>query len=195
MSSTSMLWLESSRSTCIGRVFRVRPRAVASPWPMVHTASEALCSTPSVALQSQPMRLACRSSSSTPPSTWRTSLKEKRSLMTIVYPATLMWSGRLACLGGLFLGEAVSGTSAAAMNAAVMADGHAKGDSAGAREALEAFWRSVSKAALFSPLQRSPMDILLGRWTLDRSTPGMHCSLIRRIGVQGAAAARWNNGP
>ena len=77
--------------------------------------------------------------------------------------------------------EAVSGTSAGAMNAAVMADGHAKGDSRGAREALEAFWRSVSKAAMFSPLQRSPIDILLGRWTLDHSPAYVALDLLARI--------------
>src|SRR5262244_3009683 len=65
--------------------------------------------------------------------------------------------------------EAISGTSAGAMNAAVMADGDAKGGSQGAREALEAFWRGVSRAALFSPLQRTPIDVLFGRWSLDHS--------------------------
>src|SRR5580698_525844 len=65
--------------------------------------------------------------------------------------------------------EAISGTSAGAMNAAVMADGHAKGGNPAAREALEAFWRTVSQAARFSPLQRSPLDVLLGRWSLDTS--------------------------
>src|SRR5262245_33072491 len=65
--------------------------------------------------------------------------------------------------------EAISGTSAGAMNAAVMADGHAKSGSQGAREALEVFWGRVSRAALLSPLQRSPIDVMLGRWTLDHS--------------------------
>jgi hypothetical protein len=77
--------------------------------------------------------------------------------------------------------EAISGTSAGAMNAAVMADGHAKGDSRGAREALEAFWRSVSKSALFSPLQRSPIDRLLGRWTLDHSPAYVALDLLARV--------------
>jgi len=65
--------------------------------------------------------------------------------------------------------EAISGTSAGAMNAAVMADGHTRDGNHGAREALEAFWRKVSQAAMFSPLQRSPLDVLLGRWSLDNS--------------------------
>jgi NTE family protein len=53
------------------------------------------------------------------------------------------------------------------MNAAVLVDGHAKGGAAGARTALEDFWRRVSEAARFSPFRRGPLDVLLGRWTLD----------------------------
>src|ERR1700749_3173578 len=65
--------------------------------------------------------------------------------------------------------EAISGTSAGAMNAAVLADGFARGGAAGARGALERYWERVSHAAAFSPLQRSPLDHLIGRWTLDTS--------------------------
>ena len=65
--------------------------------------------------------------------------------------------------------EGISGTSAGAMNAAVLAHGHADGGAEGARAALELFWRKVSEAARFSPFQRGPLDILLGRWTLDNS--------------------------
>jgi NTE family protein len=67
--------------------------------------------------------------------------------------------------------EGVSGTSAGAMNAAVMVSGHALGGAAGARAALETFWRNVSRAATFSPFQRGFLDIIMGRWTLDNS-PG-----------------------
>ena len=77
--------------------------------------------------------------------------------------------------------EGISGTSAGAMNAAVMVDGHAAGGSRGAREALEAFWRSVSEAAAFSPFQRSPLDVLLGRWTLDHSPAYIAIDLMARL--------------
>jgi NTE family protein len=40
--------------------------------------------------------------------------------------------------------DGVSGTSAGAMNAAVLATGYAQGGAAGAREALRAFWQAVS---------------------------------------------------
>jgi NTE family protein len=69
--------------------------------------------------------------------------------------------------------DGISGTSAGAMNAAVLVDGFAKGGAAGAREALEIFWRRVSEAARFSPLRQGPLDRLLGRWTLDSSPISM----------------------
>ena len=64
---------------------------------------------------------------------------------------------------------AISGTSAGAMNAAVLADGWTQGGAKGARAALDTYWQRVSRAAAFSPLQRSPLDRLRGRWTLDTS--------------------------
>ena len=77
--------------------------------------------------------------------------------------------------------EGVSGTSAGAMNAAVLVDGHAKGGAAGARAALENFWRSVSDAARFSPFRRGPLEMLLGRWTLDYSPVYVAMDLLARV--------------
>jgi NTE family protein len=65
--------------------------------------------------------------------------------------------------------DGISGTSAGAMNAAVMIDGYAAGGADGARAALEAFWRKVSDGARLSPLQRGPLEIITGNWTLDYS--------------------------
>jgi len=67
--------------------------------------------------------------------------------------------------------EGICGTSAGAMNAVVLADGLDRGGKEGAREALSSFWAAISKAAMYSPFQRTPLDRLLGRWTLDTS-PG-----------------------
>jgi NTE family protein len=64
---------------------------------------------------------------------------------------------------------AISGTSAGAMNGAVVADGLDRGGKPAARQALLDFWHGVSRAALFSPFQRTPLDWLLGRWNLDSS--------------------------
>jgi NTE family protein len=76
---------------------------------------------------------------------------------------------------------AISGTSAGAMNAALVADGWRRGGAQGARAALDAYWRRVSRAAAFSPLQRSPLDRLVGRWTLDTSPAYVAMDLMARI--------------
>jgi NTE family protein len=77
--------------------------------------------------------------------------------------------------------DGISGTSAGAMNAAVLVDGHAKGGAAGAQAALENFWRRVSEAARFSPFRRGPLDVLLGRWTLDSSPIYIAMDLMSRL--------------
>jgi NTE family protein len=76
---------------------------------------------------------------------------------------------------------AISGTSAGAMNAALVADGWRRGGAEGARAALDAYWRRVSRAAAFSPLQRSPLDRLMGRWTLDTSPAYVAMDLMARV--------------
>ncbi len=77
--------------------------------------------------------------------------------------------------------EAISGTSAGAMNAAVLAGGWIAGGAEGARAALHAYWQRVSRAAAFSPLQRSPLDRLLGRWALDTSPAYVAMDLMTRV--------------
>jgi len=76
---------------------------------------------------------------------------------------------------------AISGTSAGAMNAAVLADGWVEGGAEGARAALDKYWQQVSRAAAFSLLQRSPLDRLMGRWTLDTSPAYIAMDLISRV--------------
>jgi NTE family protein len=77
--------------------------------------------------------------------------------------------------------EAISGTSAGAMNAAVLVDGFSRDGASGARAALDAYWRRVSRAAAFSPLQRSPIARMLGRWTLDTSPAYLAIDMMSRI--------------
>ena len=77
--------------------------------------------------------------------------------------------------------DGLSGTSAGAMNAAVLSDGYAAGGPAGAREALQRFWKRVSDAALLSPLRRSPLDYLLGQWTMDNSPAFIAMDLASRL--------------
>jgi len=77
--------------------------------------------------------------------------------------------------------EAISGTSAGAMNAAVLADGWLKGGAEGARAALRAYWGRVADAARYSPLQRTPLDRMLGRWTLDTSPTFVGFEMMARL--------------
>jgi NTE family protein len=77
--------------------------------------------------------------------------------------------------------EGISGTSAGAMNAAVLAGGWTRDGATGARAALDAYWERVSRAAAFSPLQRSPLDRLMGRWTLDFSPAYLAFDLMTRM--------------
>ncbi|HUC02369.1 MAG TPA: patatin-like phospholipase family protein [Methyloceanibacter sp.] len=77
--------------------------------------------------------------------------------------------------------EGISGTSAGAMNAAVLISGQAAGGAEGAKAALEQFWRRVSDAALLSPFRRTPLDVMLGRWTLDTSPMFVTLDLMARI--------------
>ncbi len=50
--------------------------------------------------------------------------------------------------------EAISGTSAGAMNAVVLADGFVRAGAAGARERLEAFWKGVSREGMGGPAEK-----------------------------------------
>jgi NTE family protein len=77
--------------------------------------------------------------------------------------------------------DGISGTSAGAMNAVVMADGLTQGGAEGARAALEAFWRRVSDGARLSPLKRGPLEILTGSWTLDYSPVFTVLDLAARV--------------
>ncbi len=75
----------------------------------------------------------------------------------------------------------VSGTSAGAMNAVVMAQGFHDGKAEGARAALHDFWKAVSEAGRHSPLKRNPVDIVLGNWTLDHSPTFIFADLMQRL--------------
>jgi NTE family protein len=77
--------------------------------------------------------------------------------------------------------DGIFGTSAGAMNASVMADGFAASGREGARVALEAFWRRVARAATFSPFRRTPLDMALGRWSLDNSPAFVMLDLLARV--------------
>jgi NTE family protein len=77
--------------------------------------------------------------------------------------------------------EAVSGTSAGAMNAVVAADGLMRAGEDGARDGLARFWKAVSDAARLSPIQRGPIDIFMGNWNLDHNPSFLFFDLVNRL--------------
>lgn len=77
--------------------------------------------------------------------------------------------------------ESVTGASAGSMNAAVLAHGYMLDGPAGAKAALGKFWRAVSDAARFSPIQRSPFDVAKGNWSLDSSMGYLFYDLFSRL--------------
>jgi NTE family protein len=76
--------------------------------------------------------------------------------------------------------EAISGTSAGAMNGVVVADGLMRGGPEAARKSLHNFWRTVSEAARLSPLQPSPIDLWMGNFNLDTSPGFLAFDLLGR---------------
>lgn len=65
--------------------------------------------------------------------------------------------------------DGVSGTSAGAMNAAVLAQGYLEDGREGARRRLAEFWRRVSDEGNFGLIQPGALDRLAGNWNLDSS--------------------------
>ena len=69
--------------------------------------------------------------------------------------------------------DGISGTSAGAMNGAVLVAGFTAGGPEGAKAALDAFWKRVSHSARFSPLRAKPVWIFCwadGHWIRHHST-------------------------
>ncbi|GMG81054.1 patatin-like phospholipase family protein [Paralimibaculum aggregatum] len=77
--------------------------------------------------------------------------------------------------------EAISGTSAGAMNAVVAAQGMTEGGAEGARSRLAEFWEAISEAGQASPLKRSPFDVVFGNWSLDNSPAYLFFDLLNRL--------------
>ena len=76
--------------------------------------------------------------------------------------------------------DAVSGTSAGAMNACAVVEGLAKGGPDAARKKLETYWRAVSNASRFIPIRRSYFDRMMGSWSLANSPAFMMSKNLMR---------------
>ncbi|MGF1631348.1 MAG: patatin-like phospholipase family protein [Kiloniellaceae bacterium] len=77
--------------------------------------------------------------------------------------------------------EAISGTSAGAMNAVAVAEGLLRGGPEEARACLRRFWKGVSAAAKGSPIRRTPIDMFMGNWNLDTSPAYLFLDLLGRV--------------
>lgn len=77
--------------------------------------------------------------------------------------------------------DAISGTSAGAMNAVVATQGMYDNGASGAREALADFWHQVSVAGQGSPIKRTPYDMLTGNWSLDNSPAYLFFDMMSRL--------------
>lgn len=77
--------------------------------------------------------------------------------------------------------DAISGTSAGAMNAVVAAQGMTEDGPDGARRNLAEFWKAVSELGRHSPIQRSPWARLVGSWSLDTSPGYFMTSIMQRL--------------
>ncbi len=78
--------------------------------------------------------------------------------------------------------EAISGASAGAVNAAALAYGLHLNGAAGAREKLDELWRAVSDAgAVYSPVRRTPFEILMKDMNLDDSLAYQAFDVFTRI--------------
>jgi NTE family protein len=77
--------------------------------------------------------------------------------------------------------QSISGTSAGAMNAVVAAQGMYDDGAVGARKALRAFWKDVSDAGHMSPMKRTPIDLILGQWSLDYSPGYLMMDMLNRV--------------
>ncbi|MEX2650151.1 MAG: patatin-like phospholipase family protein [Alphaproteobacteria bacterium] len=77
--------------------------------------------------------------------------------------------------------DGISGTSAGAMNGAVMVQGFTEGGREGARASLERFWRRISEAGRLNPVQRSLFDRATGNWNLDSSPAYLFLDSMSRL--------------
>jgi NTE family protein len=78
--------------------------------------------------------------------------------------------------------EGISGTSAGALNAAVLAQGFVKrGGREGARIELDYFWTRISELTRFSPVHRSAFDHVLGNWNIDGSPGALWLDFVERL--------------
>jgi NTE family protein len=76
--------------------------------------------------------------------------------------------------------EAVVGTSAGAMNAAVLVDGLIAGGPTEAARRLDVFWEGIGGMAAFSPVQPTPLDMMVSPGNMDFSPAWRIADIMQR---------------
>jgi len=77
--------------------------------------------------------------------------------------------------------EAISGTSAGAINAAVLASAHAKGGAPYARARLSAFWQTLAQVARLSPLRPSMLEAVAFGRDMELSASAIMRDMLSRV--------------
>lgn len=77
--------------------------------------------------------------------------------------------------------EGISGTSAGAVNGALLAYGITAGGREFTRDLLARFWKRISEIAAKSPLQPTPFDRMLGLGRMDYSPAFMALDMMSRV--------------
>ncbi len=77
--------------------------------------------------------------------------------------------------------ESISGTSAGAVNAALLISGFEIGGKERAKNALKKFWQAVSDSGLHNLIPRSPFNQFNGDWSLDDSPVFFWFDLMTRV--------------
>lgn len=77
--------------------------------------------------------------------------------------------------------EAMSGTSAGAINAAVLASGYARGRASEARERLQTFWRTLAQLARLNPLRPTALEAIAFGRDVEMSFSYMLRDMISRV--------------
>src|SRR5687767_1743336 len=76
----------------------------------------------------------------------------------------------------------ISGTSAGAMNAAVLAHGLITGGREAAREQLQRFWQRISDySSVFSPIQQMPWEQMMQGFNLNYSAAYSAFDMVTRM--------------
>jgi NTE family protein len=77
--------------------------------------------------------------------------------------------------------EGISGTSAGAMNAAILVHGYDKGNRQGAKDALHAFWKRISEISAFGPFQASAVEQQFNHGNLNWSPAYYYMDILSRL--------------